>query len=319
MLRTDVSFVRLASYLVSPRLAQLAVFPVTDAVFTLNAHTLVLRYLLVLFSSCTLATEGGGSNYLPGFYGDFAMAVMPAAGTYFTNFMTAYQDKTSKTGTLIELPSIVQVTGYQVLGGYYSAGIYPGIAITKDHGGSHHQDRLGAADAYLMPVAIYWQWSNLTALFYEGIIAPTGNYQKNGLSTGRNIWTFDHILSLSWQLPGDNELSTTLGYMNNLKNQATGYGSGDELHFDYNFGHYFSPSLGLGVAGSYYRQVTADHAPADILTTTLSEASSIGPVLMLTPYWLERDVTFSLKWLHEYNVQGRMAQDYLVCRVVFAF
>jgi len=170
-----------------------------------------------------------------------------------------------------------------------------------------------------MPLAINWQWDRFSALYYEGIIAPTGYYDKNALSTGRNIWTFDHILSLTWQLPADNELSTTLGYMNNLKNHATGYSSGDEVHFDYMLGHYFNPALAMGVAGSHYHQVTADHAPSGILATTPSEASSIGPVLLFTPRFIERDITVSVKWLHEYQAQGRIAQDYLVCRVFFAF
>ncbi|WP_347986625.1 transporter [Methylomonas sp. AM2-LC] len=256
---------------------------------------------------------------MPGFYGDFAMGSMPGKGSYFTNFMTAYQDKTGKTATLIELPSLVQVTDYKILGGNYIAGIYPGINITKDYTGRNKQDRLGAADAYLMPLAVNWQWEHFSALFYEGIIAPTGYYAKGAVNTSRNVWTFDHILSLTWQLPADNEVSTTLGYMNNLKNSATGYSSGDELHFDYLLGHYFNPQLAMGLAGSYYQQITADHAPSSILAAMPSEASSIGPALMLTPHLLARDVIFSVKWLHEYNVQGRIAQDYLVCRVFFAF
>jgi hypothetical protein len=278
-----------------------------------------LGFLMAWLSSCALATEGGGSNYLPGFYGDFAMGIMPGEGTYFTSFTTAYQDRTAKTATFIELPSLVQVTDYRILGGTYIAGIYPGIAIARDRTAGPQPDRFSAADAYLMPLAIHWQWERFNAFYYEGIIAPTGYYQKNALSTGRNIWTFDHILSTTWDLPGSNELSATLGIMNNLKNNATQYKSGDELHFDYMLGHYFSPELGLGVAGSYYRQISADHAPAGLLAATPSEASSIGPVLMLMPRLLDRDVTVSVKWLHEYQAQGRIAQDYLVCRIFFAF
>lgn len=274
---------------------------------------------LIVFSMNSWATEGGGSNYLPGFYGDFAMGIMPGKGTYFTNFITAYQDKTGKTGTFFELPSIVQVTDYKIFGGNYIFGIYPGVGITKDHSGANKMDRVGTVDAYLMPLAINWNWDHFSVLFYEGIIAPTGYYEKGALNTGRNIWTFDHILSLTWQLPANNELSTTLGYMNNTKNHATGYSSGDEIHFDYNLGHYFTPAFAIGIAGTHYSQTTADHAPAAILATTPSEASSIGPALMWTPHVINRDVTISLKWLHEYNAQGRIAQDYIVSRIVFAF
>lgn len=275
---------------------------------------------LAMVSTQIAASEGGGSNYLPGFYGDFAMAVMPQQrGTYFNNFMTAFQDKSGKTATIMELPGIIQITDFKIFGGNYLFGIYPGVAVTKDHSGSSSLDRFGVIDAYLMPLTINWQWDKVSLLAYEGIIAPTGYYQKGALNTGHNIWTFDHVLSLTWKLPADNELSMTLGYMNNIKNNATGYRSGDELHFDYMLGHYLSPEFAAGVTGSFYRQITADHAPSSILAAVSSEASTIGPVMMFTPHIIDRDVSLSLKWLHEFNVQGRAAQDYLVWRVFMAF
>ncbi|MCX7088590.1 MAG: transporter [Methylococcales bacterium] len=274
--------------------------------------------VLLLFVSMQLpATESGGSNYLPGFYGDFAMAVMPDKGTFFNNFIAAYQDVQGKTGTLLEMPGILHVTGQQLFGGNYIVGIYPGVVAATDH--TTNRNRFGLGDAYLIPFALNWQWGDLTALVFEGIVAPTGYYDKNALSAGRNIWTFDHNLSLTWQLPLNNELSLTIGYMNNLKNPATDYLSGDELHVDYLVGHSLHPTLAIGVTGSYYQQTSADHAPASILATERAEASTIGPVIMFTPHIIDRDVTLSLKWLHEFNIQGRDAQDYLVSRVFFAF
>lgn len=276
-------------------------------------------FLPVVFSTALKATEGGGSNYLPGFYGDFAMAVMPEEGTFFNNFFAAYQDPSGQTGTLLEMPGILHATGQKFLGGNYIIGVYPALVATKDHSNGNDMNRFGMGDAYLIPVALNWQRGCLSVLTFEGIVAPIGYYEKGALSAGRNIWTFDHILSLTWQLPADNELSITLGYMNNLKNQATNYRTGNEFHFDYMLGHYVKPELAVGVTGTHYRQTTADRAPASILAAEYSEASSIGPVLMFTPHIAARDVTISLKWLHEFNVQGRAAQDYLVWRLFMPF
>lgn len=278
-----------------------------------------LVFLLTVFSTQLEATEGGGSNYLPGFYGDLAMAVIPEKGTFFNNFFAAYQDTSGQTGTLLEMPGILQATGHKILGGNYIFGIYPGLVATKDHSNNKNMDRFGLGDAYLIPIALNWQWGNLIALAFEGIVAPTGYYEKGALNAGRNIWTFDHILALTWQLPADNELSMTLGYMNNLKNAATDYRSGDEFHFDYSLGHYIKPELAVGITGSHYRQTSADHAPVDILAAERSKTSSIGPVVMFSPHIVDRDVTMSLKWLHEFNVQGRAAQEYLVWRIFMAF
>jgi hypothetical protein len=272
-----------------------------------------------VFSMPVLATEGGGSNYLPGFYGDFAMGVMPEKGLFLNNFFAAYQDPSGQTATLLDMPGILYVTGWEFLGGNYIVGGYPALMATKDHSGGNDMDRFGSGDAYLMPIALNWHWGNVDALFYEGIIAPTGYYQKGALNTGRNVWTFDHILSLTWQLPADNELSVTLGYMNNLKNDVTNYRSGDEFHFDYMLGHYLKPELAVGITGSHYRQTTADHASSAILAKEYSEASTIGPVVMYTPHIAGRDITMSLKWLHEFNVQGRNEQDYLLWRLFMPF
>jgi hypothetical protein len=278
-----------------------------------------LCFLLIFFSTSISATEGGGSNYLPGFYGDFAMAVMPDKGAFFNNFFAAYQDPSGHTGTLLEMPGIVYATGHKFLGGNYIAGIYPGLVATQDHSSGNRMDRFGLGDAYLIPIALNWQWDKLTALAFEGIVAPTGYYEKGALNAGRNIWTFDHNLSLTWQLPAANELSITLGYMNNLKNPATDYLSGDEFHFDYMLGHYIRPELAIGITGSHYRQTTADKANTVNLSNVNSEASTIGPVVMYAPHLFDRDVTISLKYLREYNVQGRTYQEYLICRIFMGF
>ena len=73
------------------------------------------------------------------------------------------------------------------------------------------------------------------------------------------------------------------------------------------------------MAGSYYQQVTGDHAPADIEAAPRGEAATIGPALMYMPRLAGRDITMSLKWLHEFNVAGRPAGDYLVWRTFVEF
>ncbi len=263
------------------------------------------------------ATEGGGSNYLPGFYGDFGMAEFPERGTFFNNFFAAYQDTESKTGTLLEMPGIMHVSQQHFLNGTYVSGLFPALMVAKDH--SSGIDRVGLGDFYFVPGGLNWKWEGITAFLFEGIVAPTGYYRANEFSLGRNYWTFDHNLLLTWRLPGDNELSVGMGYMNNLKNPATNYQSGDELHFDYTVGHYVNSTVALGVAGSYYKQMSRDTAPQEMIVNEPGESASIGPVVMYTPKINGQDVAFSLKWLREFNVSGRLSQEYLVCRILLSF
>ena len=272
-----------------------------------------------MLSLQALATEGGGSNYLPGFYGDFQIGSMPGQGFYLSNLFSGYQDHKASIGNLLEMPGLLYVSETQFLGGNFAAGIWPALMVTKDHGGSRSQDRFALGDPYIMPALLSWDFGMLKALIFEGIVAPAGYYEKNHLNTGRNVWTFDHNLSVTLDLPLHSELSMNIGYMNNTKNPATDYITGDEFHFDYLLGHYLQSDIAVGIVGSYYRQVTADQGPANSIAKEFTAANTIGPVIMFSPKIGNKSITMSLKWLHEFDVQGRLRQDYIIWRAFMPF
>jgi len=265
------------------------------------------------------ATEFGGSNYLPGFYGDFGMAAFPGAGDYFSNFMAVYRDQSDTAGTILEMPGMLHVSEQTWLGGRFVSGFFAALMASQDHSAATVADRFGLGDFYLVPAGLNWTNDNFSALLFEGVVAPTGHYQIHDFNLGRNYWTFDHNLLLTFNLPANNELSVAVGYMNNLENQATHYQSGDEFHFDYNLGHYFDNGVGVGIAGSHYRQVNRDEAASSAITTLPGEASSVGPSITYSKTLTNHTVAGSLKWLYEFDVVGRMPQEYLVCRVMFDF
>jgi hypothetical protein len=285
-----------------------------------KAKAWLLLACLLGWTQAAWASEGGGSNYTPGFYGDFGMAAMPSKGLYFYNFFAGYANRKGDTGNILEMPGFLLTTDHSVLGGRYIAGLFPGIMVALDHSGAKDQSRFGLGDAYVIPFGISWQWGDVSLTAFEGIVAPTGRFAKDSLNAGRNIWTFDHLALLTWNLPMRNELSLALGYMNNTVNPATHYQSGDELHFDYALGHYLQDDLGVGITGSYYRQLTPDHVSGRSgAAAPYSEFATIGPVLLFTPHIAQQEVTMSVKWLHEFNVIGRAAQNYLVWRFLVSF
>jgi hypothetical protein len=268
------------------------------------------------------AAETGGSSYLPGFYGDFGMATMPAQGNYLSNFLgyNTASDTTSNSNLTLELPGIIHVTDQHIAGGRYWFGFYPYVLRTESKTPDNHSTRGGAGDMYALPIALSWQWQQLSLLVFEGVVVPTGTYQKNrDVNSGRNYWTFDHNLSLTWQPEnGDYDLSLTFGYMNNTKNTASQYRTGDEIHLDYFAGYYITKQIGIGVAGSYYRQVNADTGSGVPDNAIQGEASSIGPVLLYNAKLLNHEVSFSTKWLHEYHVNNHIAGDYVIMRTTLA-
>lgn len=274
--------------------------------------------LIVGLALDTNAGEGGGSNYTPGFYGDFAMAEFSERGTFFYNFAAAYQDTASKSGAVLEMPGVIHVSNLEILGGRYVAGVFPALMAGKFNDGSRNFDRASLGDFYFLPGGINWEMGDLKVFAFEGVVAPTGRYRQADFNLGRNYWTLDHNILLTLALPANNELSTAIGYMNNFENSATHYRSGDEFHFDYHAGHYFGP-LGIGVAGSYYRQVTGDKVPDHVVAPEPGEAASIGPSIMYMPKINDKSAAIVLKWLHEFSASGRESQDYLVCRVLIGF
>lgn len=274
------------------------------------------------------AAENGGSSYMPGFYGDFGMAVAPAPGNYLSNFAGYYAagDNGSDNSLLFELPGVIRVTDMKIAGGNYWIGFFPyvlhtGFSSTAQDGSKNQDSRGGAGDMYALPAALSWQWGDVSILAFEGVVLPTGSYEKKrSLNSGRNYWTFDNNLAVTWQPQNTPyELSLILGYMVNTENSATQYRTGDELHFDYFTGYYLASNFGLGVAGSYYRQVTPDSGNGVPAGLVLAEYSSIGPALMYSVKLGEKDVVFSVKWLHEYDVNNHIAGDYGIVRTILKF
>ncbi len=273
------------------------------------------------------AAEYGSSQYLPGFYGDFGMATTPASGTYLSNFLgyNWAENKTDEATLLFELPGVMHVSETKILGGTYSAGFFPYVLrnayTTKNDGIKREMERGGAGDMYGVPISLSWQWKELSFVAFEGIVVPTGAYDKDRLlNAGRNSWTFDNNVGVTWN-PDDGkyDFSMMFGYMVNTENNATKYRTGDEVHVDYSAGYYVLPSLGIGVTGSYYRQVTADSGTGVPADTINGEYSSIGPVVTYTVKMGDRDVSFSAKWLHEYDVNNHIAGDYAILRTGLKF
>ena len=289
-----------------------------------------LAWLAAAYSALALpvyASENNNSNYVPGFYGDFGMALKQENGWYLDNFAIGYTAANAdiNSNSVLELPGIGYATETKIAGGHYALSIYPGVAYAENNytkGNSKQQSsRVGAGDIYAIPAQLSWQLGAVSVLAFEGISIPVGSYRKNrDLNTGLNFWTFDSNISVTW-LPDDGnyDFSLNLGYMVNTENTATHYRTGDELHLDYMAGYYLTQKLSLGITGTYYKQLIPDSGRGVTVTAVQGESSSIGPVLMYNVKLDGRDVNFSAKWLHEYSVNNHAPGDYAIVRTTFSF
>ena len=294
------------------------------------SFTYRLAWLFAAYSALALpvfASENNNSNYVPGFYGDFGMALKQESGWYLDNFAMGYTAVAADFGSnsVLELPGIGYATDTKIAGGNYALSIYPGVVYAENNytksDSKQQSARVGAGDIYAIPIQLSWQFGDVSVLAFEGLSIPVGSYRKNrDLNTGLNYWTFDSNISLTWQPDNESyDFSLNLGYMVNTENTTTHYRTGNELHLDYMAGYYLTEKLGAGITGTYYRQIIQDSGGGVTVDAVQGESSSIGPVLMYTIKLDGRDVNFSAKWLHEYNVNNHAPGDYAIVRTTFNF
>jgi len=169
-------------------------------------------------------------------------------------------------------------------------------------------------DLGFMPASFYWQFGNFHFNLYELITAPTGVFDRNDFpNISRNQWSFDSVLAMSWiDLTSCGcEISLVPGFIANTEDLATKYQTGGEFHVDYMLNKFFFQALfGVGLQGSYYKQITGDSGTGALLGPFKGEASSIGPAILFRPVVAGKQTYFSAKWLHEYDVKNRFQGDF---------
>lgn len=292
--------------------------------------------------SISSALEGGYSNYIPGFYGDIALAVEPEQGLLMRNdfyFYSADGSGSVRSG-LIELEvdidftfdyfSLLYKTDKEIFGARYAYGAtfvagkvdISGKAASGAMSVDFSDDKTGLGDITLVPALFYWNnGANLhfSQAFY--VVAPTGDYDVDDLAnTGLNYWTFETDFAMTY-LNNDTgqDYSIVLGYGYNTKNTDTDYKSGDEVHMDYIFNQFLSESFAVGVNGFFYRQLSDDSGDGAVLGDFKARASGIGPVIMWIPPKYKGEVAFSAKWLHEYDSKNRIDGDHVFLSFMMAF
>jgi hypothetical protein len=128
-------------------------------------------------------------------------------------------------------------------------------------------EQFGAANTVFKPVNLFWDLApHLYLSVAAGVYPPDGTYTKPintpssfTVNIGDNFWTIEPEFGLSYREAGPNGYNVTLHglYDTNSTNHATGYGSGDQVFFDFAATKTFGP-INVGFVSYYTKQVTAD-------------------------------------------------------------
>jgi hypothetical protein len=279
------------------------------------------------------AAEGGYSNYIPGTYGDFGMALSPSETWTLRNdiyYYSADTDISVRSGNveagvdldfLINLTTLLYKPDIEVFGAQIATGVLVPI-VDLDFDGRVSVGNLdvnvrdsatGLGDLTLIPFVLFWNKGNIHTSFAQFIIAPTGNYDvDNQINNGLNYWSFDTNFALTYLNPETGrDFSFNLGHIYNTENDDTDYQTGQELHLDVALNQFFSETFAVGLQGFYLKQITGDSGNGALLGDFKAEAAGIGPALLWTQKAGSQDVSFIIKWLHEFEVENRLEGDHV--------
>jgi hypothetical protein len=289
--------------------------------------------LTILWVPVGEAAEGGYSNYIPGSYGDFGMALEPPASLTLRNDMYYYGADARRSvrsgraevgaeldffmnfSTLVYKPG-VEILGCQYAFGFFVPFVYLEIESDISAGGltqSADDDAAGLGDISWIPLILYWNSGNVHASFTHLIVSPTGDYDTdNAINDGLNYWSFDSNLALTYfNGKTGQDYAINMGHIYNTENHDTDYQTGQELHFDVVLNQFFSETFAIGIQGFFLKQITGDSGRGALLGDFKAEAAGVGPALLWTTKIGDQDVSFIAKWLHEFHAENRLEGDHI--------
>jgi hypothetical protein len=287
-----------------------------------------------------LAGEGGVSNYIPGFYGDLALAVAPPDGLSMRNDLYFYSAEGNgsvrsgrvEVGADLDLVSNFWTFIYkpqaEIFGAQFAFAATPSIGHVDIKASvsagpltlSAKDDKTGFGDLTLSSY-LYWSKDNLHFAWGNFLVTPTGAYDADDLANiGLNYWTYETDLMATYLNESTGQdYSVVAGYGYNSKNHDTNYKTGDEFHLDYVLNQHFSESFGVGVNGNYFRQLSGDSGSGALLGTFKGESAGIGPVAYWNTEILDHQVYFSVKWIHDLHHENRLKTDHVYASFAFSF
>jgi hypothetical protein len=325
---------------------------------TFSGTGLLQKFLAAwfLFSSMlgspASAGEGGGSHYMPGTAGDFAMALIGPPGFYIRNDVMYFMgDINSVTlGNRIVSPASQDVwvntlkaiwlaKGGPFEGRFGFVVSVPYVINAKVSGDllspiNTHQSgsRSGFGDIAITSFLNWLSAENHVSLGVT-VYLPTGYYEEGSIiNLGRNYWSIDPSVTITWLVPKrGHEISFITGIMFNTTNDATNYASGHEWHMDFMLAQHFSADFAVGVVGSFLQGLGDDSGPllkkANALLPLFGKQPlggfrakyfGLGPAVYYSPTIAGKDVNLIAKYLFDITHENRFDSDYFMFSIAMA-
>ncbi len=183
-----------------------------------------------------------------------------------------------------------------------AAGIVPLVDLKVELNGQS-QSKQGLGDIIFGPALGFHHSEKLHSIVALDFIAPSGDYDRGDLANiGRNYWVVEPVVAVSYIDPNGLNVDVKTMYDFNLRNKATDYRSGQELHADYAVGWGLGNGWVVGVGGYILQQTTDDRQDGDRVEDNKGRTIAIGPSVKYTS---EKGWFLTAKWEQETQVRNR--------------
>lgn len=305
--------------------------------------TAAITFLLPISSR---AAEGGGSHFLQGTAGDFAMALVGPPGLYMRNDLFYFEGDMGPVSRgrfvlsgleqemWVDTYKLIYLPDFELLGA--QPGIIFAVPFVLDVGVSGTTiapvafsadgNRSGIGDPS-MTLSLGWKLGDESHLLAGvSVFSDFGSYSADRvINLGRNYWSFDPMLGYTWLDPKrGHEISVLGGIMFNTENPATDYQTGTEAHLGVTFAQHFSKEFAVGILGYYYDQLSDDEGAlvgAIPVGGKGFRSSGLGGGFAVSwaPEIGGKDVTFIAKWMHDFDAARRVEGDLFMFSVALKF
>mgnify|MGYP001589887056 CR=1 FL=1 len=243
---------------------------------------------------------------------DILDGALPGPGTYFTEYIQAYQSDNfknrdgnsipgdPKVANVLSMNQFVHVYKHKLLGGHLGADVLlPVVAISGS--GSVGPPGPTSPPVSTNPAVFgdpvigpFLQWFDTKLLgrpFFQrvelDVTPPIGQYDKKYLvNPGSNLWTIEPYYAFTWFLTPEFSTSWRIHYTYNTKNNdpfappgVTSVKPGQAFHFNYSFEYEFFKNFRGAVAGYYLKQITEDETNGVKGNGTKEQVFAIGPAV----------------------------------------
>ena len=266
---------------------------------------------------------------------------VPGVGTFFTEYVQAYQSDEFKDkdgndipgqpdiGVLLSMNQLVHVYKHKLLGAHIGVDVLLPIVSISGNGIPTNPGVLGDLTA-----GPFLQWLDTKLLgrpFVQRLeldfTFPTGQYDKKyALNPGSNLWVIEPYYAFTWFLTPQFSTSWRIHYTISTENDdvspspfngfSTKVTPGQVFHFNYSFEYEFLKGLRGGIAGYYLKQLTEDEGSSGDIPDSEEQVFAIGPAVH---YFFSDKFSAGLKTAWETSTENRTEGSRTTLRFTYLF